>query len=124
MHTHRKDLLLVEWRQQHHDTIKDSFRGSPPITVSLFEVTHLVDAVPEVVRDPAHDGSPDLASGHLPQLYGGGLAVERGVRSHNQVGSIFQRGVACNTEYKVIVVTLRESTESPALQGIRDIVFL
>ena len=56
-------------------------------------LSHLVDAVPESLRDSAHDRPPDLTGGHLPQLYGRGLAVERGVRSHNQVGSILQRGV-------------------------------
>ena len=61
--------------------------------------THLVDAVPERVRDPAHDGAPHLAGGHLPQLDGRGLAVERGMRRHNQVGGVLQRRVACSRDY-------------------------
>ena len=78
-------------------SIIESYSAGPPITVSLFEVTHLVDAVPQVVRDPAHDGSPHLTSCHLPQLYGGGLAVESRMRSHDQVWGVFQWGVSCNT---------------------------
>ena len=50
---------------------------------------HLVDAVPESLRDPAHNGPPHLTGGHLSQLYGSGLAVECSVRRHDQIGGVF-----------------------------------
>ena len=50
---------------------------------------HLVDAVPQSLWDPAHDGPPDLTGSHLPELYGSGLAVESGVWGHNQIGGVF-----------------------------------
>ena len=57
---------------------------------------YLVDTVPQGVRDPAHNGPPHLAGGHLSQLYGGGLTIEGSVGCGQQVGGIFERGVACN----------------------------
>ena len=34
---------------------------------------------------------PDLAGGHLPQLDGGGLGVEGGMRRDHEVGRVLQR---------------------------------
>lgn len=61
-------------------------------------LSHLVHAVSEAVGDTAHDGAPDLASRHLPELDRGRLAVKCGVRRHNQIWCLLQRRVACERD--------------------------
>ena len=58
----------------------------------------LIHAVSEAVGDAAHDGAPDLAGRHLPELDRGRLAVKCGVRRHNQIWCLLQWRVACERD--------------------------
>jgi len=82
-------VRLLHWKVSIVTTPVETLRVGPTAR-EIF----LIDTVSERVWYSTNNGSSHFTGRHLSQLYRGCLAVESCVRGHDQIGRVFQGGIA------------------------------